>query len=296
VLDLSPLRRTGLILLALCALVAGTVLAATSSSAVPPGCTVTQQPGPDGKVEYVVTCPGGETGPGGGTGGSGEPGCTLTGIFEYCIGASACWANVPSALDPATWPEETRPSPEAIYTYQQCSPDPTGTLSDWSWYEPPGPSLTELAQQAYGALAVPAFGVGFNPPGRTVVGIPTWFWADTAQGGQITGSSALGVIAIGTPDRLEVDPGDGSGTRQCPWTTEASAACSASYARSSAREPAGPDGRPAYTARIRLVYDVRYENNGVGLTIIGLPTTLTSPWVAGAVPVAEVQSVVTSKP
>jgi len=286
--------RTAAVLVVLAAMLGGAVVVAAPAAAdPPPGCTVVQVPGPDGKLKFVVTCPGDDDGGSPGGGGDNTPTCTLTGLATYCVGTSACWANVPSALDPSTWPEETRPSPEAIYTFQYCDPDPTGTLTTWSWYEPPGPSLQELAQRAYGRLATPAFTVAFNPPGEAIVGLPTWFWADAATAGEIVGDSALGVVAIGAPDHLEVDPGDGSGTFTCPFAVTSGSDCSHEYTRSSAREPAA-HGVPSYTARIRLVYDVRYENAGTRLTIPGLPDTLTSPWVAGAVPVAEVQTLVTS--
>lgn len=249
-----------------------------------------------GVWKYVNVCtePGDDGAPAGTGGGTAEPSCELTGLASYCIGTSACWANVPSALDPATWPEETRPSPEAIYTYQSCDPDPDGTLTGWSWYTPDEISVTELARQALGSLATPEFTVGFNPPVQAIVGVDTWFWAQTAAAGTVTGTSALGVVAIGEPDRIEVDPGDGTGVRTCPWSTSASAACSHAYVRSSVGQPVGPDGEPSYTVRLRLVYQVRFENNGAPLTVDGLPSTLESPWRSVALPVAEIQSVVTS--
>lgn len=172
--------------------------------------------------------------------------------------------------------------------------EPTCTLTGWSWYTPPQASLADLARQAFGSLTAPAFTVGYNPPGRAVVGVPTWFWAQTGQGGVITGSSALGVVAVGTPSRVEVDPGDGSAVLSCPWSTTESATCSYTYGRSSAGRPVGSGGLPSYTARMRLVYEVRFENNGTLLQVPGLPTTLESPWQDTSLPVAEIQSVVTS--
>ena len=230
---------------------------------------------------------------GGSDGGSGGPACNPPAGYEFCLSEGVyCWANIPSALPESSWPQETRPSPEAIYTYRSCTPDPGGTLSGWSWYEPEGPSLAERAEQAFGALHTPAFSIEFNPPVRAVVGLDTWFWASTGTTGQITGTEALGVVAIGTPNRLELDPGDGSGVVSCPWTTAESAACSHLYDRSSAGQPAGPDGTPAYTARMRLIYDVRFELDGGPLGIAGLPTALESAWQEVAVPVAEVQAIV----
>ncbi len=293
------LRRTsGRRLLATLALVLASVLVGWSGSAPVPAsaedCWQRVEVSP-GVFTYVNTCQSGPSDPGGGDtgGGPSDPTCELTGLADYCIGEAACWANVPSALDPATWPEETRPSPEAIYTYQSCSPDPDGSLSGWSWYEPREISVADLARQAFGMLRTPAFEVGVNPPRQAIVGIETWFWAATGEPGTVRGSSAMGVVAIAEPDRIEVDPGDGSGVLSCPWTTAESGDCSYTYARSSAGQPLGPTGLPAYAARMRLVYDVRFENNGVALTVPGVPGTLESPWQETAVPVAEVQAVVT---
>ncbi len=271
--------------------------AASSAGAdVPPGCTVEVVTQPDGSKEYVVTCPpepGDSEDGGSGSGPAAEPTCELTGLAEYCIGASACWANVPSALDPSTWPEETRPSADAIYTYQQCDPDPDGTLSGWSWYTPDEMTVGQAARQAFGLLRAPDFTVGVNPPRQAIVGIDTWFWAQGASAAEITGSSALGVVAIGEPDHLEVDPGDGSGTLICQWQTAAGEGCAHTYARASVRGTATAGGLPAYVVRMRLVYGVRFEINGTPLSLDGLPSTLESSWQEVAVPVAEIQTLVT---
>lgn len=251
----------------------------------------------DGQMTYRTVCPGDEQ-PGAGSDADGgsvsAPTCDLSTVegvadLPFCVGTTACVVNNPSHLDPATWPEETRPSPTAIYTWRWCETADGEVDYVWLWYEPAtqGPSLADLAQQAFGALTTPAFTVQFNPPGRAIVGLATWFWAGTEQTGRLTGSSALGVVAIATPSRLELDPGDGSGARTRPWTTSESAACSVTYERASVE--AG-----AYTARARLVYDVRFENNGAPLDLTGLPTRLQSPWQATSVPVAEVQALVTT--
>lgn len=262
---------------------------------VPPGCHMEKVVTGPGTWRYDVVCPpssGGEEPGNGGTGA--EPTCELTGLADYCIGTSACWANVPSALPESQWPEESRPAPEAIYTYQSCTPDPTGTLTGWSWYTPTEVTVGEAARQAFGLLAAPAFTVGHNPPGRAVVGLPTWFWAEGAGAGPVNGSAALGVVAIAEPARLEVDPGDGSGVVSCPWSTVESDACSHTYARASVEGQADASGTPSYAVRIRLVYDVRFEVDGSPLTLGGLPTTLESAWQTAAVPVAEIQTLVTS--
>lgn len=248
----------------------------------------------NGDLVYVNTCLGGGGGgtPGGGGGGGSAPTCVLSGLADYCLGASACWANVPSALDASTWPEATRPSPESIYTYQSCNPDPTGTLTGWSWYTPSTITVAEAARQAYGALGAPSFTVGSNPPRFSLVGVRTWFWAVGPSSGEIVGSGALGLVAIGRPESLEVDPGDGSGVLTCPWTVAKGPGCTHSYERSSVGQPADASGLPAYPARMRLMYAIRFEQSGVGVAVPGLPATFASAWAATTVPVAEVQSVV----
>ncbi len=242
-------------------------------------------------VTYVNSCLGGDSGSTPGGEGS-APACDLSGLADFCIGTSACWANVPSALDPSTWPEETRPSPESIYTYQSCDPDPTGTLSGWSWYTPSTVTVADAARQAFGALSAPPFAVRFNPPGRSVVGVDTWFWVAGPDAGEITGSGALGLRAIGAPAALEVDPGDGTGVLTCPWVVAQSADCAHAYLRSSVGQPPDTSGIPAYPVRVRLVYDIRFEQGGVLLALDGLPATFTSSWVSATVPVAEIQTVV----
>ena len=305
-----PRARFAALLLGLMALlvaVPGLVLpglALPAAAAPGDGCQLVEAGEENGEIVYETVCPGDEGGgdgtPGGG-GGGGAPTCdlsTVQGVADYpfCVGTTACAVNNPSSLPEESWPMEERPSPEHIYTWRWCETAAGEVDYEWSWYLPEeeGPSLEELAQQAFGALAPPTFGVGVNPPRQSVVGLPTWFWAATAQPGGLTGSSAGGVVALAAPDRLEVDPGDGSGVRSCPWTTAEADACTHTYARSSATAGGTSDVGPAYTARMRLVYDVTFQNNGAPLTLPGLPTTLESAWVTGAVPVAEIQSIVTS--
>lgn len=257
------------------------------------GCSLVEAGVVDGKMTYETVCPGDETG-GEDTGGGGAPAAdkcdksVVEGVGDYvfCVGTTACAVNNPSHLDEADWPEDERPGPDYIYTFKWCTTAAGETDYGWSWYQPEdeGPTLEELAQQAFGALETPAFTVAFNPPGRTIVGFPTWFWAATGSAGTITGSSAGGVVAIAEPSRLEVDPGDGRGVQRCAWTTTQTDTCSVTYARSSL----------GYPARMRLVYDVRFENAGAPLALDGLPTVLQSPWEQRDVPVAEIQSVVTS--
>ncbi|MGW8846492.1 hypothetical protein ACWGNE_01810 [Streptomyces xiamenensis] len=240
----------------------------------------------------------GENGSGGGSGGGGggntEPACALDWVKEhapgadewYCMGQNACWVNNPTAYYPTpdTWPEEP-PSEGAVYVYRYCyAPDGSVASEGYTWYTGPedeGPSIEELALQAFGALSTPDFSLAHSPPRNSIIYIDTWWWADGPSSGTISGSAALGVVAVGTPSHIEVDPGDGSGVMTCDFVTAESDACSYTYDR------AGD-----YTSRGRLVYDVHFEQNGSPLDIAGLPDSLESGWQESAITVAESQAVV----
>ncbi|WP_183091365.1 hypothetical protein [Streptomyces radicis] len=286
------LRRMGVAPLFLALLSAGLVaLGASPAAAETPQCVST---GPTGQV-IIIDCEDGGGGGDGddGAGGGSGPQCDLSSVAgfgkpdasRWCEGVNACWANIPSSIypDPEDWPEG-QPDPDAVYIYKECR-DPSGTIvvSDWTWHIPEGPSLEELARQAYGMLAPPDFSLAFSPPEQAVIFIDTWWWAAGA-GGEIVGTSALGVQAVGEPSHLEVDPGDGSGAMTCPFVTSESDACAHTYER------AADD--PGYPSRARIVYDVHYEQNGNALEFPGLPDSLESPWTETAVPVVESQAVV----
>jgi hypothetical protein len=223
-------------------------------------------------------------------GGSGGPSCDMNrtemyaGAERWCEGQNACWANVPSAVYPTpdTWPEEP-PTEDSVYIFKVCyGPDGTAVFQDWTWYVPDQPSIEELARRAYGALQAPRFELAFSPPGESVVFIDTWWWAEGAPSGNLTGSAALGVVAVAEPSHLEVDPGDGSGVMTCDIVTSESDACSHVYQRAS-----GGDG---YAARARLVYDVHFEQNGDPIEVAGMPETFESGWTEASVPVTEIQA------
>lgn len=284
------------------ALLVGAAWTVPATGAAADGCPLVAVDVGDGEVEYVAQCPPeeSETGPVGGDGGSGGgPSCDLSTVehvadYPYCVGTTACAVNNPSTLPLDRWPMDEQPSPEHIFTFTWCETASGEVDYYWSWFLPEetGPSLAELAQQAFGQLVTPSYQVGFNPPGRALVNVPTWFWAQTSAGGVITGTSALGVVAIGEPSHLLVDPGDGGEVFTCGFTTVESQGCEHTYRRSSAGGTGEVDGVPAFTARMRLVYDVRFEDDGVPLEVPGLPDTLESPWQSTAIPVMEIQSVV----
>lgn len=274
-------------------LVAGLLLALTALVAVPAPahaaerCRLVQVTIGE-SVQWVERCEDDGSDGSGGSGGGGGAACELTGLATFCIGSSPCWMNYPAAIDPT--PEEIaeKPSETAVWVYRRCNEDPDDPLSGWFWSEDVVPPLDVQAREAFGELVAPAFTVGTNPPGRSIVGLETWFWARTAQGGTLTASSQFGVTAVAEPDHLEVDPGDGRPAVTCAWSTHEADTCALVYARSSARQPG-----EAYTARMRLVYDVHFENGGQVLDLAGVPEVFASPWQQAQVPVAEIQAVTT---
>ncbi|UED85582.1 hypothetical protein [Streptomyces profundus] len=298
-----PARRTVARLLVLlgCLLTFGVVgPPVASADPVDPDCV---DRSPQGRV--VVDCsretPGGPGGPGDegegstGGGGSAEPTCDLTQVAafigtdeHFCEGENACFISDPTFLypDPESWPEEP-PREGAVYVYKYCvAPGGAIVFDDYLWRggEEEGPTLEELAEQAFGQLEAPAFTLAFSPPDETLIFLDTWWWAEGAHDDEIVGTAALGVVAIGTPDRLEVDPGDGSAVLHCRVVTSEGDACVHAFQRSS--------GEGGYPARARLVYDVRFEQNGEPFEAPALPDTLEGLWQETAVPVDESQAVV----
>lgn len=254
----------------------------------------------DDTVDYGEDCDtGGTDGAGDGDGdgdGSGptKPTCDLSKspYTEFCEGKVACWGNNPAANEEDTpgLGAGKKPGDEYHLAYKACA---DGT-DKWYWTkDDEGPSLPDLARQAVGSLKFPAYQLVFNPPTRTYVNLPTWWWADGATTDELIGTSAGAVRAIATPDRMEVDPGDGSGVMTCPFVVEKSDNCSYTYRRASVKGAAtAPDGSTAYPARMRLTYDLVIENGGTPITVAGIPDTFSSPWQDVAVPVREVQTVV----
>lgn len=226
-------------------------------------------------------------GPGGG-GGNEEPPCDLSNppYTQFCDGEAACWGNDPAANPPSEeLAEEPRPSPEHHMAYKSCQRPDGSTYDDWYWSDGPDePTPGERALAALGVLQLPAFEAKFNPPGRTLVNLDTWWWADGAVPEEVRGTAALGVVAVAYDGHMEIDPGDGSATLTCPVSTSPSDTCAYVYRRSS-------DG---YTATMRLVYSIKFELAGGGAfpTPAGVPTTFRGAPRTVEVPVREVQTVV----
>lgn len=227
-------------------------------------------------------------------GGPSKPTCDLSKepYTEFCDGKVACWGNNPAANKEGTPGLDAgeKPGDEYHLAYKACA---DGT-DKWYWTkDDEGPSVPDLARQAVGSLKFPAYDLVFNPPTRTIVNLPTWWWATGATTDELIGTSAGPVRAIATPDHMEVDPGDGSAVMTCPFVVAKSDECSYTYKKASVNGSAtAADGSKAYPARIRLVYDLVIENAGTPITVAGIPNVFTSPWQQTAVPVREIQSVV----
>lgn len=258
----------------------------------------------NGKVTYVTfDCTGGSDAEP--AGGGGEAAACYLGRQDklsyqvgFCSGALSCYRYLPppSAPNPADWPARPAGVAEtATYANQACFTQPPAeelASNEYIWVTPDEVDIGAQVDAAYGQLAAPAFTLTFNPPGRGIVNLPTWYWAAGPTGATLTGSSAGGLVAIAEPDHLEVDPGDGSGAFECPWAVAQGDACSYTYGRSSAGEDATVAGDPAYAGRMRLVFSVRFEFNAAPFVIAGLPTTLTTAWQTTLIPVAEIQALV----
>jgi hypothetical protein len=300
------LRRMG----AIVALVISIVVVAPSSPTVAAEICKGWFTNSEGVLTYgTVPCPSstpGEDGDDGGGSGGGGPSCYLgrAQAFDYdvafCRGDLSCYQYVPTLTypEPADWPAKPAGTDEnAIYSSEACftqPPDESLVSYDYVWTVPDEPTLEQQADEAYGNLRAPGFTLAFNPPTRAVVSLPTWFWADGAPAIPLRGSSAAGLVAVATPDHMEVDPGDGTGVQTCDFSVEKSESCASTYNRSSVGQPhETSSGEPAYTARMRLVYRVAFELGGAPMTIPGAPETFTSTWQDTLVPVAEVESLVT---
>lgn len=226
----------------------------------------------------------------GGTGGAEEPSCDLTGGLynDFCQGTSRCFINDPAALQDTAdngLSEESKPNPDSYAVYWECE-RPDGTTYELYYWNDDQPTVTieDRVRSAIGALELPTVEATFNPPGRTLVNLPTWWWAAGAPAGEIRGSEALGLVAIATPRGLSVVPGDGAPSMACPMSVTKSDACSYTYRRAG-----------QYTATMSIVYDLRFEMGGTTLPAGDVPAEFRTMTIDDEVPVTvrEVQTRVT---
>lgn len=302
-----PTRRRGLLSWLLAAMfavaaaagmVAVTAIPASAEGVCPPGQILKQVQVDDNPVRYEFTCVdpgGGGDGGGDGDGGGGGNECDLVAPFTYCNGGDRCYQS--EWHPPWALPPEPKPSPEAEAVIENCATPPGLAPTSYPiWSEPGEPAVPPLADQAwsaFGELVAPDFTLEFSPADLSFVGTETFFWAEGPSDGELTGTSAFTVVAIATPDHIDVKPGDGPGVINCGWATSKSADCVKTYFEASGGSgTTDSSGRPAHPAQARLVYDVRFENAGAPLDLPGLPTTLESAWQTTPVPVGEVQVIV----
>ena len=302
----APVRQAASTMLrlvtVLAAVVAATVLSTQSANAA--DCNIQN---PDGSINYGCVKPGnpGGNGSGGGgipgigsgsDGGVSTPSCDLVAPATFCMGSSACW-YLPSVVPYAPPKGDPPDGDRSNWEVRSCRfmDGGIGTQAVWMGGKntpPPPPSLAEQAQTAFGKLT-PAIGtLASNPRTTSLVTLPTWFWAEGLQG-DLTGSSAFGLVAIARPQSLQVTPGDGTAPLDCPWSTQPSDVCSHAYERSSAaRGTTEVDGHRAYAVTAQPVWSVEFEMNGTPVNIDGAPTELRGPTMTTGVWVAEVQALV----
>jgi hypothetical protein len=229
--------------------------------------------------------------PGSTSGSRPTPSCDLVDPATLCSVTRPC--NYKAWVVPYALPPGDRPSPESEPRLLTCLDGVWVSTPVWFPDAPAEPPLLAQAQEAIGNIRLPAGRLVFNPPRRTIVGVPTWLWVDGVAAGPLTGSSAFGVVAIATPDHLLIDPGDGSGPRRCPWATTqalASTSCTHQYLKASVTGPMTLDGHPAYRATVTAVWSLRFQDAGSPVVVAGAPEELTSPPWLTAVPVAEIQT------
>jgi hypothetical protein len=258
-------------------------------------------------VNFVLTCTEtsteGTPGTPGSTGGSEEskPSCDLRDVDSgydnpsapFCIGQDVCF-NV-DHFAPLVLPEGDKPNEDSTARVTLCYDGIMGPPAPrrifWSDEEEP-PSLIEQARSAIDALDFTTPTVGVSPAGRTLVNLDTWFWLDGLQAE--VSATAFTVTARATVRSMTVDPGDGSGSFTCAnvatTAAEAEKSCVHEYQRSSVRGSTTVDGRRAFQATVRTVYDLTFTSGGNPVTIDGAPTTVEGPPATAAVRVDEVQT------
>lgn len=215
---------------------------------------------------------------------------------NFCIGDDVCFTV--DHFPPLEMPPGEKPNEDSKARVTWCYDGimgPPGVRRIF-WSDDEEPSLLEQAQTAIGRINLGTPTIEVSPAGRTLVNLDTWFWT-TGQQRTATGSSAFGLVAIATFRSMSVDPGDGTGTFTCGWTSsaaEAKQSCHHEYRRASVRGTESVGGRPAYGVRVTAVYDLRFEMDGAPIPLIpGAPVTLNAPAAETAVRVDEVQTKVT---
>jgi hypothetical protein len=242
---------------------------------------------------------------GSGSGPAARPSCELSGAWTFCRGTEPClytpWSP-PGQLPTGPRPKGGTPWIRICRNSEQSRLGTTQPMNITSLWRTPAqtagaePPLIVQARQAIGTLRIPRVGLAFNPPGRTIVGIDTWWWATGTTARPRHGTSAFGLVATATPTTLTIDPGDDTDPTTCPWTTTKTAAeqsCHTTYTHSSTTGPLTVRDQPAYRATITPTWQITFTNDGTPITFPDLDTTINGPTTTTAVPVYEIQTIVT---
>lgn len=161
-----------------------------------------------------------------------------------------------------------------------------------------------LARTAVNRLQLPSPQVGHSPAGQALVGLPTWFWVDSALWQPLRQRTSAGPVwaeVTATPVSTSWDPGDGSSPFTCGGPgraydrsrseSEQSTDCSYTYGRSSADQPqtGSDDNDRFFTVTVTTTWQVSWSGPaGSGGTLPVLTRSSSFP-----LPVAQRQTVVT---
>ncbi len=215
------------------------------------------------------------------------------------------------AVDPCTW------YPGSLVNYLINSKEPSrrvdadgisstlyarmcpGAEITWYWIRAADPKqlVTAATVQARSRLPTPrgVFSPDVTHGGRAIVHVPVWFAVDVTQWAPISAVAAvpgLSATVTAKPDRLELDPGDGSPAVSCagpgqvlaPGTDVSSHAPACSYRYLDASTVAS-NGH-AWRAQLHLHWQITWTaTNGDGGTLDPIITT-----TAYDIPVGEIQA------
>ena len=276
------MRRT-LGLLALTLVAAALLLPVTPAAAGERRCHTEAVKNPDGSISYTLVCVDVQPGTPGEPGGPAED-CGQDEVTpQPGDGPYFCWNGIPCTYTDNIVPlaPPSTPAPPGQQWQARYCTNGTKVLV-LTGGEQPRPLVVQ-AQEAYGNLAAPAGVVRHSPDTRGIVGLPTWLWLAPASFGELTGSSAEGLVAVAEPAGTDWTTGDG-GSVSCagagtPYGS-AGPACTHTYRAASAR----------YDGSVTRRWTVHYEQGGTRVDIPGAPAGLTAatPW---SLAVAEAQVV-----
>ena len=249
------------------------VIAGVALLPVPAGASASGGDGPGGILHVGVSNGGsGSGGPGGGASGQGGGQSTSPWI---CISTELI-------LDDGGGIAPGGPTPGSWYSVT-CTDQTTGasvTQTEWipdkSAASIPPVNPYAVALEAENSLRLPSPTGYFNPPGVSVVNLPTWFWIDAELWHPYSVTATVGSVsatAVATPVVVTWSTGDG-GVTTCdgpgnPFDPDRSSSqqstyCSHEYATSSLGQPS-PDGNPndaAFTVLITVDWSVSWSAQG----------------------------------